>query len=94
MNTTNETTQHTPGEWNTREGHIYSLDTGKTHAYVCYYDADYAEDRANAALIAAAPDLLAALQHAANWGEGFADAAEKPDWLDAARAAIEKATQF
>ncbi|OPZ06309.1 MAG: hypothetical protein BWZ08_02309 [candidate division BRC1 bacterium ADurb.BinA292] len=38
------------------------------------------------------PELLEALEHAVNWGIGFAESnGQKPPWLDEARAAIAKA---
>ncbi len=52
----------TGGEWDAKEGQIYPTETGKTLALIPYYDEDNEEHKANAQLIAAAPDLLAALK--------------------------------
>ena len=51
-------TKHTPGEWATKEGQIYSLETGKTHGLIPYFDNTSEQDNANAVLMAAAPELL------------------------------------
>lgn len=52
--------KHTQGEWNAKEGQIYSLETGKTLATIPYFDENDLEQKANQNLIAAAPDLLEA----------------------------------
>lgn len=61
---TNETlkivSEYTKGNWATKEGQIYSEQTGKTHALIPYFDSDNKEDNTNASLIAAAPELLKA----------------------------------
>ena len=64
-NMKNEETKHAPAPWAYTEGssphyqgQVYREDNGHTVA-VTYHD----EDGANARLIAAAPDLLAALQY-------------------------------
>lgn len=97
-----KTAQHTPGPW------IYYPDGNaicvvKTHVLKVIADADFGhvdipEREANARLIAAAPDLLAALDMLAGW----VDANREPEvtsegqqaaWiLETARAAIAKAT--
>ena len=96
------TIQHTPGQWEVISGSTgryraptievaVMLDDGRaqTLATVCQISAG----QANARLISAAPDLLAALRdltvdaEAAGW-----DAPEYSDVLNAARAAIAKAT--
>tara|TARA_R110000868_G_scaffold21307_1_gene88510 strand:+ start:584 stop:988 length:405 start_codon:yes stop_codon:yes gene_type:complete len=53
---------HTPGEWHTNSGQVYSLDEtrGATIALVSDHHGPDVQ-QANARLIAAAPDLLAAL---------------------------------
>jgi len=50
--------------------------------------------RRDAQLIAAAPDLLAALESAIQWAAPMRDAPRdaRPDWFNQARAAITKAT--
>lgn len=50
-------TKHTPGEWHSKEGQIYPLETGKTLALIPYFDDEDEEQKANSQLIAAAPDL-------------------------------------
>ncbi len=58
------------------------------------YEGSY-EQRVNAAnLIAAAPEMLAALHAAVDWGAPFKDApsSQRPDWFNAANAALKKAT--
>jgi hypothetical protein len=55
-------TAHTQGEWYAKEGQIVSQDTGKTLAFVPYYDKNNEEETANANLMAAAPELLRALK--------------------------------
>ena len=96
--TTTATAQHTPGPWETKgtaghETHGQSAvycDDGKDIAIV--YDGD-----ANARLIAAAPELLAALKLAASALDASA-ALRRPGWEEElvivreARAAIAKAT--
>jgi hypothetical protein len=52
------TTTHTPGEWITKEGSIYPQETGKTLAFIPYFDKEDKEQEANAKLIAAAPEML------------------------------------
>lgn len=84
---------HTPGPW-TNHGRIYN--TGFPHSSVgaktliarVYSEAfgDIEQEGANARLIAAAPDLLAALQGVLRVAD------RKTDEFDAARAAIAKAT--
>jgi hypothetical protein len=53
-------TKHTSGEWQAKEGQIYSLETGKTHAVIPYFDQDNEEQKANQNLIASAPSILEA----------------------------------
>jgi len=78
---------HTPGPWRIRAErykfiHVYSPNGGIAHL-----DTIDGEGAANARLIAAAPDLLAALR-------GVLRVADRAtDEFDAARAAIEKATK-
>jgi hypothetical protein len=51
---------HTKGNWIAKEGQVYPEETGKTLALIPYFDEENKEDSANANLIAAAPELLAA----------------------------------
>jgi hypothetical protein len=75
--------QHTPGPW-TIQSHENRLYVGPVEI-----GGEEDEDLANACLIAAAPDLLAALRKAADYmGEMYHPA----DVLEEARAAIAKAT--
>lgn len=61
-----ETTKHTPGPWEATEiGVIAPTITSHSNFYVAaLIDPDNAEDKANARLIAAEPDLLAACKAA------------------------------
>ena len=56
--------KHTPGNWITKEGQIYSEETGKTIAIIPYFDEDDETQKADAKLIASAPDLLRSLEFA------------------------------
>ena len=102
------TTKHTPAPWNTTwsddEPHRYVLGRGDMLIADCY--ADTAEDfglpdpeeyQANAKLIAAAPELLDALQKIQTWWlttPGFAEGEDDmpAEVFDAMRHAITKAT--
>ena len=50
--------KHTQGEWIAKDGQIYSLETGKTHALIPYFDKDNEEHQANQKLIENAPKML------------------------------------
>ena len=50
--------KHTQGTWIAKDGQIYPEETGKTLALIPYYDKDDNEQKANAQLIASAPELL------------------------------------
>jgi hypothetical protein len=102
-------TKHTPGPWGLDDGEIYgklSSDfhgTGMIARIPCEYRQGgimTCEDEANAALIAAAPELLEALKEVYKWGERAKDERQQHgpvlrDYLmqaaDTARAAIAKA---
>ncbi len=92
--------KHTPGPWNTlpeevdktyirvrgtRLGCRYKVANVMTPDYVCVHPREAEETRANARLIAAAPDLLEALKAVVRVAD------RKTDEFDAARAAIKKA---
>lgn len=65
--------KHTKGNWLAHDGQIYSEETGKTLALISYFDKEDEEQRANANLIAAAPDLFTALQKAVEVIERMSD---------------------
>ena len=96
--------KHTPGPWNdfnhswcetsivapNFDHAICRLDIN--HATEDSQESDEAVMAANARLIAAAPDLLEALQHAIDWLDAAGIAETMPVQVQA-RAAISKATQ-
>ena len=97
------TTNHTPGPWAAVEhGVICEKCTSHGNFYVCgLIDPDNDEDKANARLIAAAPELLEALKSVLEIGAGgVIERREtgKPTWhaldevANIARNAIAKAT--
>lgn len=79
------TTQHTPGPWSVSPTKHRTIIASAQGFHVAAMD-DVSP--ADAALIAAAPDLLAALQEMLKYAEGFEDA----DHVIDARAAIARAT--
>jgi hypothetical protein len=86
--------QHTPGTWHAKDGQIYPEETGSTLALILpCVDPTGKEALANAALIAAAPDLLAALQSIADSEEYDGDSfvCDFATLQGVARAAIAKA---
>ena len=89
------TTQHTPGPWTTGDAAIWALEDCEFHAIVdcplnqTCRDTDTAW--ANARLIAAAPDLLAALKSLLLSFDDDRSLFNRDGW-EAARAAIAKAT--
>ena len=98
------TTQHTPAPWKTGDSDWHTIVGPHTRfksthlvgiANVEESD-DSNEDASNARLIAAAPELLAALQSINEWFEESSDYREQPEqiaWANGiARAAIAKAT--
>ena len=94
-------TKHTPGPWKARKGfhadtiEIFHPDKSvKPPFYPCEIatiasDRDTAKAKANARLIAAAPELLEALQAFVKYADDVND--DSPE-LDRARSAIAKAT--
>lgn len=101
--------QHTPGPWRYigdglthRQFSIYAP-AQSPQQHVCtvndlpvpiLWQRDADQALANAKLIAAAPDLIKALQAALEWGAPFKDAprGSRPDWFAQAAAAVESAT--
>ncbi len=88
---------HTAGNWYAKDGQVYPEETGKTLALIPYFDRNDKEQAANAKLIAAAPDLLEALQSALGFIEEGMQDNDEPDPLfdslmDRINGAISKAT--
>lgn len=83
---------HTPGPWEETYGKkIYA--NGRVVAEVMTHEREHeAEDNANARLIAAGPDLLAALSEIINYAGGADSAIDDPYVMDRAVAALNKAT--
>jgi len=77
--------KHTPGPW--REAGGDAILAGHDHDLVVIGSI---KNRADVLLTAAAPDLLDALEEAANW-DGYDEAGEPAVWLERAVAAIAKA---
>jgi len=91
-------TEHTKGEWYAKDGQIYPTETGKTLAVIPYFNKEDKEQDANQKLIAAAPDLLQALDNLIDTlaEQLTEDAKENEDIIDAIREAanaIQKATE-
>lgn len=79
---------HTPGPWVVvQHPDGWTIQNRATGAGACVASQYGDSNEANARLIAAAPDLLAALKDAVNWLDDFDD----NETLTAARAAILKA---
>lgn len=98
-----QNTTHTPGPWESDgSGQIYTADQRLDIALVTHHPntkMPEPEDLANARLIAAAPELLAALEAIRNDCEDFINDEDGPGAIEtmqamreAARAAIAKAT--
>ena len=86
--------KHTKGDWHAHDGQIYPEETGKTLALIPYWDKEDKEKEANAMLIAAAPDMLKALQSIDDYYLGLMSrtVGEVPSGLqDEVRGAISKA---
>lgn len=92
------TTQHTPGPWNVTGLYVRERDGGLVASIIdLWHDqkTPKAEKNANAQLIAAAPELLAALQAAVNllsWGEAFNS--DLPDATTSEKNAAKKVDEF
>lgn len=98
--------KHTPGPWvtlpeecdkpyvrirGTRLGERYKIVNVLTPAYEGFAERETEETRANARLIAAAPELLEALETILEMCDGYVPNTSKVVWANA-RAAIAKAT--
>ena len=88
---------HTAGTWHLHDGQIYPTETGKTLALIPYFDKENEEQQANGKLIAAAPELLKALDELLASLSGLMyKSQEQTDTIiaakDKAAAAINKAT--
>ena len=91
----------TPGPWETREGQIYN-ESGKTHCLIPYWNSGEQEE-STARLIAAAPELLSALQEQhsvicniltdSQLDERLECGRTIREYLETTRAAIRKATE-
>ena len=92
------TTQHTPGPWNFDEhnGKLWITDdTGIGTIALLIPEPDkgiWDEDKANARLIAAAPELLEALKIAMHYMEGDSDDEQEEADYSTIKEAIAKAT--
>ena len=84
--------KHTPGPWDMDEGDygIYQIETSDQIAEVFSHHPDE-ELKANARLIAAAPELLEALRELLEYDGGAFCVCDDPYAMDRARAAIAKA---
>ena len=102
----NHSAKHTPGTWTANRAYFYGHDAfivcgtvGDTSPFLCRLTDDTPDFEANARLIAAAPELLAALDRASlairDLSKQLADLGVEPSegWraFRAARAAIAKA---
>ena len=100
-------TQHTPGPWallpeecdkpyirirGTNLGGRYKIANVLTPVYERVHAREAEETRANARLIAAAPDLLEVLQYFMPFIDSEQDDERQAPWVEKARAAIAKAT--
>lgn len=88
--------KHTPGPWAVKSGSVWTkhscYEDATQFARIAYMDRDCPHTRpterdANARLIAAAPELLEALEKIATWPDGFTFI----DAIELASAAIAKA---
>lgn len=86
---------YTPGPWSffedeERQGHVYSANNCTIHELFEGTE----RDRANAILIAAAPELLEALESIADQLERVGDSRKDRPFVESARRAIAKAKGF
>ena len=88
--------KHTPGPWSVQDGdRVFGYSTGKPYSHCLHEGIGYKTEReANARLIAAAPDLLTALQDIVDAYQKHFDAMPVAwqTYDNIARAAIAKAT--
>ena len=96
--------KYTPGPWKMEEGELNGVWEGVVYndriGTICRLDDEMSGCRANAALIAAAPDMLATLEAIRNdchaWLDGEMDSLSQGDLLqafaNAAQLAIDEAT--
>lgn len=91
-------TQHTPGPWKKYTGQMGGRCIKHENIFICQYghvdSKESGKAEADGRLIAAAPDLLDALEHTVSaWSEQFERQGHNgPTWVIKARAAIAKAT--
>lgn len=94
------TSKHTPGPWetdrnNVHPGHIATIDcrfsSDRVVIWSPYWPKDDAEQEANARLIAAAPDLLDALEEIVGYTGGAETALDDENLMDRIYDAISKA---
>lgn len=93
--------QHAPGPWSINRTHVLSTVHGKRYLVANVHNVNFTKEAnaANARLIAAAPDLLAALEliiraNDAPPGATIGEAVVCQSYAQLARAAIAKATGF
>lgn len=82
--------KHTPGPWDENNGRVFRGNSGSICILTDQHS--FVEYRANARLIAAAPELLEALQSIIEIGKRNTENPKYDGYYDAARAAIAKAT--
>lgn len=85
------TMKHTAGEWIDRGTSCVGTRRQLVASVYPMEDENPEEHAANKRLIAAAPDLLAALRSAVNDADAWGIADDECDWLSIAREAIAKA---
>lgn len=83
--------KHTPGPWESINGYIFPI-KGEKICIMTAMGSKGSEREANARLIAAAPELLEALQSIIEIGKRNTENPKYDGYYDAARAAIAKAT--
>ena len=104
MERTKNTQYHTPTPWMASEGQLYnydniSKDSGKTLAYIPYYDEENERDRANAAFIVQAVNshdalvealtvIMSEIDEQQKCGGGYSIDTHLLETLDKARAAL------